>query len=60
MGADELLLTYQGAKNLINTDFPAVSVAKLAGVRLTTPADAAERRDRTIVTSSFMIAVTLV
>ena len=49
--------TYQGAKNLMNTVFPAVSTSKLAGVRLTTPADAAVRRESTVVIVSFMVAM---
>jgi hypothetical protein len=44
-----------GAKNLIKTDFPAVSVSKLSGVRLFTLADTAEIRVRKVATESFIV-----
>jgi hypothetical protein len=42
-------------KNLIKTDFPAVALSKLSGVRLVTLADAAEIRVRKVATVNFML-----
>lgn len=57
MEGSEAFLSYQGAKNLMKTDFPAVAVSKLSGVRTVTSAAAKERMERTVAMESFMLSI---